>query len=261
MASVEVMTAAHVQELLNLTVQSATIDSSGFLVLTLGDGVTQVTVGQVSTPDVIDSLIKGGSINGLNHLILTRSDDSTLDVGSFTGGFVASGSIDGSNRLVLTKGDGTTLLVGAFTNAFIKSGAIDGSHHLILTKGDNTTQDVGDLDSNPDSAWHTLGLPTGGGSWTVQKGRYRLVRINAMNFTMIDIQLSGSGTTGTLVASIMLPNSPTNYRPIVDRQFPLGNTSTVSQDATAYVLTTGEVGVQLAGSHTRVGGTILVPLD
>lgn len=260
MASVEVLTAARVQTLLNGLVQSAIIDSSGFLILTMGDGVTTVTVGQVATSTVLAALFKSASIDGSHHLIMTRNDDSTLDVGNLIAAAAVSGSIDGSNHLILTKGDGTTQDVGAFTNAFIKSGSIDGSHHLILTKGDNSTLDVGDLDANPDS-WHTLGLPTGGGSWTIQKGRYRMVRINAVNFTMLDIQLSGNGTTGTLVATVTLPSTPTNYRPAVDRQFPLGNTSTSQQDATAYVLATGEVGVQLGGSHTRVGGTILVPLD
>ncbi len=81
MASVDVLTAARIQELINGTVASVDIDGSGFLTATLGDGST-IDIGTVITTAVTDQLVKTASINGSKHLILTLGDGSTqIDVG------------------------------------------------------------------------------------------------------------------------------------------------------------------------------------
>jgi hypothetical protein len=83
MASVDVMTAAHIQALVNACVATATIDSSGFLTLTLADGVTTIAVGQVTTSAITDALVQSAVIDSSHNLILTLGDGvTTINVGS-----------------------------------------------------------------------------------------------------------------------------------------------------------------------------------
>ena len=81
MASVNVMTEEHIQDLLNALVATGSIDSSGFLTFTLGDGVTVINVGQAITNSVItNALVQSAAINGSNHLILTMGDGVTTQM-------------------------------------------------------------------------------------------------------------------------------------------------------------------------------------
>ena len=115
MATVDVMTAAHIAALINSCVATGAIDSSGYLTLTLADGTTTIDVGQVTTSAITDALVANASINGSNHLILTLGDGTTtIDVGSFTDLFLNNASINGSDHLIFTKGSGATIDLGLF---------------------------------------------------------------------------------------------------------------------------------------------------
>lgn len=186
MASVTVMTAAHIQELLNAAVKSVQIDGSGFLTFTLVDD-TVVDVGSV----IADS-------------------DLTAAVASL----VESATIDGSNHLILHKADGsTTLDVGSFTDAFVKSATIDGSNHLILTLGDNSTTDVGSVEPTPIQTTVTTGLVMASG-WS--SGALVAVKANGMCSMSMSATRSGGTITGSATGNItdtLVATLPAGIRP------------------------------------------------
>jgi hypothetical protein len=237
MTSVTVMTASHIQDLLNAVVATGAIDSSGFLTFTLADGIT---VGQVTTSVITNALVENAAINGSNHLILTLGDGvTTIDVGAIS--------------------------TPAVTNALVKSGSIDATtKHLVLTMGDNSTVDLGSI--NPDPVHVDPGLSaTPASNFTVSLFTAR----TANGYASIHLECTYTGTTLTGdthgdITNTLVATLPVGLRPAVSN-FQAWDTSSTGggvliflTDGTITIQTLSPGGTLASGGSVRCGFSYLI---
>ena len=161
-------------------VKTATVNGSGHLILTKQDNTT-VDAGSVIGPQGATGAtgsqgVKGdtgdigpagvsvtsASVNGLGHLLIVKSDSSTIDAGSVIGPKGDTGAT-GAQGVAGPKGDtgstgaqGTKGDTGAAgpqgpkgdtgnTGVGVSAATVNGSGHLIITKTDSTTVDAGSV--------------------------------------------------------------------------------------------------------------------
>lgn len=159
------------------------------------------------------------------HLILTRTDGTTLDVGQVVGatgaqgatgatgasgagsppGFTSAAIVNG--HLILTKSDTTTLdvgqVVGSSTSAPGFTGASIVNGHLILTKSDTTTVDVGQV----------VGATGPAGSGSGSSSAYTAITPITANVTLTSAQAGSlflANTTGVTVTFPARASMPAN---------------------------------------------------
>lgn len=140
-------------------------------------------VGVAGAPGAPGVGITGAAVNASNHLILTRSDGTTLDAGLIASGAgsagppgpagvgIATAAVNGTGHLLLGKTDGTTADAGLVVapplagvpgaaGVGVASASVDGTGHLILTRTDASTVDAGRVTGQPGAA-STVAGPVG----------------------------------------------------------------------------------------------------
>jgi hypothetical protein len=110
--------------------------------------------------------------------------------------FFKGATIDVNNHLILTKGDGGTVDVGSFTTAFVKHAVIDGTNHLVLTLGDASTIDLGSVNPVDDLVDPGLTLVAATNFSVTSFQAYTVGRL-----ACVDIDLTYSGSTLTSSSS------------------------------------------------------------
>ena len=251
MASVDVLTAARVAALVNSCVATASIDSSGFLTLTLADGVTVVDVGYVTTAAglaaVTNTLVKSAAINtvsGVPHLVLTLGDGTTtVDVGAIM----------------------TPTYAATITDLLFKSGTINSSGHLIMTKNNNATQDVGLV--KPDRAPST---PTGslaaGVNVTITSFT-PLLSNKTLAFKAV-LVWNGATTVASSTGNIshkLVATLPSNLAPVVtqyvfwDHGGLNGGGATIDTDGTITLTSMMPSATLAAGDIVNIGCSYVIP--
>jgi hypothetical protein len=111
--------------------------------------VTSLTADRIM--ELVNSLIKSGTIDVSGNIILTKYDNTTINIGSVPTDAVTSAELTSALASYVLTSALTTALASymttsassAKTNTLLKTGSINGSNHLILTKDDNSTVDVG----------------------------------------------------------------------------------------------------------------------
>lgn len=139
------------------SISTASINSSGNLILSLSDGST-IDCGTAKGADGIGAdgeSVQSGSINGSGNLILTLTDGSTINCGlvkgtdGTNGTSVSSASINGSGNLILTLSNGSTIDCGkakgtdGVDGVDVSSATINSSGNLILTLSNGNTVNCG----------------------------------------------------------------------------------------------------------------------
>lgn len=102
--------------------------------------------------------------------------------------------------------------------------------------------------------WHSLGSPSATG-WASQHGRYRMTPEGE---TEMDINLTGSGSTGTFNYANALAAA---YRPSIKRVHNLGMEGITTSPCQVTVATTGVVTLRIGATTSTIGDTWAFPLD
>lgn len=156
MATVTSLTADRIMELVNALIQTGTIDASGNIILTKYDGTT-VNIGSVPTDAVTSAELSSTLASYVLTSALTTALASYMTTSASaakTNTLLKTGAIDGSNHLILTKDDGSTVDVGLLAKQGLLNYLYNGSAY-VLTTGTNVyvgTADPGGLAVNG-SVW------------------------------------------------------------------------------------------------------------
>jgi hypothetical protein len=158
-------------------VKSAVVNGSGELVLTKQDNTT-INVGSVIGPQGAQGVqgiqgakgdtgsqgpagvsVSSASVNNLGHLLVIKSDGTTLDAGSVVGpkgdqgiqgiqgiqGLKGDTGDRGDQGIQGVKGDTGAQGIKGDTGVGVSAATVNGSGHLIITKTDSTTIDAGSV--------------------------------------------------------------------------------------------------------------------
>jgi hypothetical protein len=171
--------------------------------------------------------------------------------------FVKAAAIDTSNHLILTKGDGTTVDVGSFTGAYVKSLSVDGSNHLIVTHGDTSTVDVGPINPIDDLVDPGLTLAAATNFSVTNFQAYIVGRLACVD---IDLTYSGSTltatSTGNITPDVICATLPVGLKPASEEVhlYDKGGTSSGG----AFIETNGEITIKtLSPTATIASGDVL----
>lgn len=157
--------------------------------------------------------VQSAAVNGSGHLILTLTDSSTLDAGSVVGPQGATGATGTQGAVGATGATGATGAAGAkgdtgpqglqglqgLQGVGIAGATINGSGHLILTKTDSTTIDAGAVGSVT-GATALSGLSDVDESTAPTDGQALVYNAAAGKWKPAAVSSGGSGTGSTVVA-------------------------------------------------------------
>ena len=204
-----------------------------------------VTSGGTSGPT-----FSGASINGQGHLILSRSDGATIDVGSVVGpagtsiagpGFTAA-TVTGAGHLVLTRTDGSTLDLGNVSSTL----QLDG-----VTLATNSSGKVAVVGATPDSL--SAASPTALGTATlvatiggIDQKTTGAALVASQTMTINQLPVVSAPDLTDLIALYDVSGAVTGRVSLSALQSLLGTTSSGSSTATA----PSQVGSLAAGTPT-----------